>query len=223
MNRILIFIVLLSASISAQTLAKSDREQIENYGAVFVRAINSGDTGLHAKTVEDSFSKTVINSDGIPKITSLFPRLREAFGELEYHHSELTEFKIGDRMSYVLHVYARAKGAKDWKDIQLRIEPEKPHKIEKIAFVADVAEPIFLPNGSVSDPNTINWLGGYIDKLVAENDLSGSVLIARGDKPIYTREFGFADAARTRKIDSETRFNLASGNKMFTAIAVAQL
>ncbi len=223
MFKVFIFILFSSAAISAQMLPKSERERIEDYGTVFVEAINSQNDELHTKTVIDIFSQASIKNDGASKLTTLFPRMREAFGELEYHHSDLVEFNLGGSVSLVLHVYARSKGEKGWKDFQLRIEKDQPHRIEKIAFVADVAEPVSLPNNEISDPNTLSWLNRYIDNLVANNDLSGSILIARGDEPLYQREFGFSDAKRTKMIDPETRFNLGSGNKMFTAIAIAQL
>jgi CubicO group peptidase (beta-lactamase class C family) len=149
--------------------------------------------------------------------------LRQRIGELDYHHSELAEMEQGGAVSRVLHVYARSKGATAWRDLQFRIEPETPYKITQLVFIADVAEPVYLPNGAIEAPSTLKWLDGYVDKLIAENDLSGSVLVAVGDKPIYERVYGWADAKRSVRVTADTRFNLGSGNKMFTAIAVAQL
>lgn len=159
-------------AISAQTLPKTEREHIENYGAMFVRAINSEATDLHSKTVEEVFSQAVIQTDGVAKISTLFPKIRAALGELEYHHSDLTEFNLGDKTSYVLHVFAKSKTKKSWQDFQLRIEPNQPHKVVNLAFIAEVAEPISLPNSAITDSNTINWLNNYIDKLITDNDLS---------------------------------------------------
>jgi CubicO group peptidase (beta-lactamase class C family) len=94
----------------------------------------------------------------------------------------------------------------------------------KLAFVADTAEPVFLPNGALDDPGTVAWLNRYVEKMVREEDLSGAVLVARGDRTIYQRSFGAQDAARRVPITAErTRFNLASGNKMFTALLALSL
>lgn len=206
-----------------QKLSHDDRKRIENYGAIFIKALNSGVTELHLKAVKEIFAQITLQNIGDERLMGLISKLRQTYGEMEYHHSELVEFKVGEKVSYVLHVYAKPKNAKDWKDMQFRLEGNQPHKIENIAFIADVAEPVYLPNGEITDSTTLDWLNGYIDKLIAENDLAGSVLIAKGNKPLYERVYGFADAKRMSKISSETRFNMASGNKMFTAIAIAQL
>jgi CubicO group peptidase (beta-lactamase class C family) len=150
-------------------------------------------------------------------------RVHEMLGELEFHHAELVEVDLGGRTSRVLHAYARGKGRNRWSDLQFRIEPAPPYRMTELVFIAEVAEPVYLPNGDITDSATLAWLDDYVDRLVARNDLSGSLLIARGDSVLFERYFGYADVKRTRRVDAGTRFNLGSGNKMFTAIGIAQL
>lgn len=52
---------------------------------------------------------------------------------------------------------------------------------------------------------------------------SGAVLVARGDQLIAAKAVGLADRASGRVNTLDTPFNLGSINKMFTAIAIAQL
>lgn len=52
---------------------------------------------------------------------------------------------------------------------------------------------------------------------------SGVVLVARGDAVIHARAVGLADRRTGRPNRVDTPFNLGSINKMFTAIAIAQL
>jgi CubicO group peptidase (beta-lactamase class C family) len=52
---------------------------------------------------------------------------------------------------------------------------------------------------------------------------SGVVLVARGDKVEALHAGGVADRGTNAKITPETRFNLGSINKTFTALAIAQL
>ena len=59
--------------------------------------------------------------------------------------------------------------------------------------------------------------------LEKENNLSGVVLIAKDGKPIYREAFGFSNLPDRVKNKPDTKFNLASINKMFTAIAIMQL
>lgn len=208
---------------TAATLSQTDRKSIENYGVRYLHALNAGTAESYTKVIHDVFAAATLQSIGEARLVAQMDRVHKELGELELHHSEVTEFNEGVAMRYFVHVYAKAKGAKGWKDLQFRLEENPPHKIKELVFIADVAEPVYLPNGAIADSYTLHWLNGYIDKLIAENDLSGSVLIARGDTPIYERVYGFADAQRSVEVSDDTRFNLGSGNKMFTAIAIAQL
>lgn len=59
--------------------------------------------------------------------------------------------------------------------------------------------------------------------LEKENYFSGVVLIAKGDKTIYKHAFGYANMADKIPNKANTKFNLASMNKMFTGLAIMQL
>lgn len=54
-------------------------------------------------------------------------------------------------------------------------------------------------------------------------DFSGVALVGRGDTIEIVRSYGLADRSSGRKNTADTKFNLGSINKTFTAIAIAQL
>jgi len=66
-------------------------------------------------------------------------------------------------------------------------------------------------------PDLTAWLAGRTA------GFSGVVLVGRGDAIETIAPYGLADRATRRGNTAETRFNLGSINKTFTAIAVAQL
>lgn len=207
----------------AQSLSQTERVRIEQYGEQYVRALNSDSAELHAKAIDAIFAASMLEKIGLARIQKQMERIKLDFGALEYHHSEISEFNMGNAISRVLHVYAKPPRSAMWRDFQFRFEANPPHKLTELAFIAEVAEPVYLPNSALTDPNTLTWLNSYIDKLIAQNDLSGSVLIAEGERIVFERAYGFADEKRAVKITGGTRFNLGSGNKMFTALAIAQL
>lgn len=227
MNRLLLWFGIMISfffeNVWAQALSQTERARIEQFGEQYVRALNSGAADSFAKTIDAIFAASTLEKIGNARIQKQMERLHNDFGALGYHHSEITEFNMGDAISRVLHVYAKPSGATMWRDFQFRIAANPPHKLTELAFIAEVAEPVYLPNSAITDPNTLSWLNSYIDKLIAENDLAGSVLIAEDERVVFERVYGFADAKRAVKVTSETRFNLGSGNKMFTALAIAQL
>ncbi len=63
----------------------------------------------------------------------------------------------------------------------------------------------------------------WIDELVEQGRFSGCVLVVKNGKPIFRKSVGFADREHEIANCLDTKFNLGSMNKMFTAVAIAQL
>jgi len=66
-------------------------------------------------------------------------------------------------------------------------------------------------------------LDAYLRELSGKDGFSGSVLLARHWQPIYKNAFGLANKDFDVPNRIDTKFNLGSMNKMFTAVAIAQL
>jgi len=63
----------------------------------------------------------------------------------------------------------------------------------------------------------------YLAGLARNDDLSGVVLIARNGKPLFVQAYGYANLADHVPNRVDTKFNMASMGKMFTAVAIMQL
>ena len=90
------------------------------------------------------------------------------------------------------------------------------------ALIASAQSPV--PAISVkpeSDP--AKELQNYFDSVATENKLSGVLLVAKDGTTIASKAAGIANKATNAPIDLNTKFNLGSMNKMFTAVAIAQL
>ena len=80
------------------------------------------------------------------------------------------------------------------------------------------------PEGSVKpEASVAKEIESYLNSLVAENKLSGAVLVAKDGVTVASKAAGIANKATGAPIALDTKFNLGSMNKMFTAIAIAQL
>jgi D-alanyl-D-alanine carboxypeptidase len=80
------------------------------------------------------------------------------------------------------------------------------------------------PQGSVKpEASVAKEIDSYLGSLVAENKLSGAVLVAKDGVTVASKAAGIANKATGAPIDLDTKFNLGSMNKMFTAVAIAQL
>ncbi len=199
------------------------RAAVEALGATLVAAINAPDEATRTRLIHEAYAAEEIAETTVERIGRQLASVGERFPGLVFDRAELTEFPRESGVSRVLHVYARRPGDRIWRDLQIYVAAQEPHRLTRLAFIAEVTEPIALPNGAISSPETLAWLGSYVERLEKRNGLYGSALIAVGDRVIFERYFGYADAARTRPITPGTRFNLASANKMFTALGVARL
>ena len=225
MTRIIYPFIICFVTITS-TLSSQQHAPIFTYeklGSRFVEAINSTIDSVQSVIAKEVYTEATQEKLGIPRIINHFKKLHETYAPLEYHHSEALEFNKPSGKSIVMHVYARKRGEIMWNDFQFYLEPNAPHRIDRITFVAEVAEPVALPNGSIRQEETRAWLQGYIKKLEDENDLSGSISISHGGEMLFKKYWGWADIENKQKINAKTRFGLASGSKMFTAIAIVQL
>jgi CubicO group peptidase (beta-lactamase class C family) len=71
--------------------------------------------------------------------------------------------------------------------------------------------------------NKITEINQVVERVTNNDRFSGTVLIAQGAKIVYQKAVGLANKETKSKNNIETKFNLASMNKMFTSISIAQL
>ena len=90
-----------------------------------------------------------------------------------------------------------------------------------LAVAAHCVLGLTLPAQTVPEP--AKELDNYLANLVAENKLSGVVLVAKDGVTVASKVAGIANKATNAPIDLNTKFNLGSINKTFTALAIAQL
>lgn len=199
------------------------RAVVEAQGQRLVEAIATDDSTERTAAVAELLMPASLAADGAARFSRFLATLRQRYGTLEFHHAEAVTADDPGAFRASLHVYVRCGSDGRWRDLQFYLDPAPPHRIRTIAFIADVTEPIYLPNGDVTDASTLAWLRAYMDRLAERDDFAGGLLLAVGDEVIFERVVGFADSARRRPMQAVTRFDLASGAKMFTALAVAQM
>src|SRR5579862_8600815 len=69
----------------------------------------------------------------------------------------------------------------------------------------------------------LEQLDAFVKEQAAEDGFSGVVLVGRLGQAVLSEAVGFADRKTQSRINIDTKFDLGSMPKMFTAIAIAQL
>ncbi len=105
----------------------------------------------------------------------------------------------------------------------VRTEASAPNRISGIGLRRAKPESATQPAKKLTEDEIAKELDAFVQKLADADLFSGAVLVAKDGKTIYKKAVGIAskDFNTPNKID--TKFNLGSMNKMFTAVAIAQL
>jgi D-alanyl-D-alanine carboxypeptidase len=94
--------------------------------------------------------------------------------------------------------------------------------LSSLAIVPNFASCADESSAEINDVATLARLDGFAQGLTAADRFSGVVLVAEGDKVVFERVYGAADAVTGKPATTRTRFNLASAGKMFTSVAILQ-
>jgi len=78
-------------------------------------------------------------------------------------------------------------------------------------------------NLRISEKELVVKVEEFAGKLSSEDVFSGAVLVARHGEVLFSQAYGLASKAYSVKNEVDTKFNLGSMNKMFTAVSIARL
>ena len=139
--------------------------------------------------------------------------------------------KIVSSSSAAISAFVEAKGTGFWMKIELFVTAEAPEytKAKPPYHIVGMgngnreAPAELLPHRKLTEREIGERADTLLSKLIAADAFSGTVIVAKDGKPFYKRAYGRASRAWNIPNRTDTRFNLASITKMFTAVAVAQL
>jgi len=106
--------------------------------------------------------------------------------------------------------------------VSVKVDREPPHTVTQWT-VASFVPPDPDKTKRLLDEEIAARADAYLAKLVAADLFSGSVIVAHEGNPILCRAYGLASRAHGVPNRTDTKFNLGSMNKMFTAVAIARL
>lgn len=143
----------------------------------------------------------------------------------------LTPHSVTRSNEYDIEILAQAKKGGNWLQFGIVVGAKPPHEVmelrvnqasapgeEKVSADAPAANP-----KSKSEAEFLQELPAWLDKQAAEDQFSGTVLIAKRDKPVFQKAVGLADKVNKTPNRTNTKFNLGSINKIFTQVAILQL
>ncbi len=104
-------------------------------------------------------------------------------------------------------------------------DPAQPGALA-VAALVPVDDPTLYagwPDKAVPQADVARLARAALDRIVRSNDFSGCLTVADGGTTIFDECRGLAERAFGTPVNHQTRFHIGSMDKMFTAVAIAQL
>jgi len=192
--------------------------------AAYMQAFNSGN---HA-TMQAYFAA---NMEAPPKDPEFSKRMADQALQLYGQTQGFTVRKVEQAASASIRALVQARATGMWTEFSLFITAQAPEYVQAIPpyrivgiGMGGIKAPVeFLSPQKLTDAEVRAKTEALMRFLVAKDAFSGTVTVAKEGRPLYAQAFGLANRAWNAKNRIDTRFNLASITKMFTAVAVAQL
>ena len=204
------YIVLVTLVLASLATAQSPAE---TRAREIAELINTGDRAAVRKYVEANFSDQM---RGVPMGRHL------GFFSSEHDQSRGLEVSgVQDSGPNEVTLLVRNKLTGDWQGLRVVVEATPPHKIAGIG--RRPPKPPASETRKLSDKDIARELDAFAKKLTGADVFSGTILLARNGQVVYKGAFGIANKDFNAPNRIDTKFNLGSMNKMFTAVAIAQL
>jgi D-alanyl-D-alanine carboxypeptidase len=215
---ITLLIAPLSQAQNAET-PKLPNTQAGQRVAAYLKAFNSGDEGLMRVFFNENVSPASLQQRPVEARIGVYRDMRANVETMELRRV------LEAREDFISILVQTKKG--EWRNIGFEFESETPHRFLGLR-VEDVEAPATAeaPGGApvaMTEKEAIAAIEKYLNDLVAADEFSGVVLVARNDGQLFQRAYGLASKEYNVPNRLDTKFNLGSINKLFTQIAVGQL
>jgi CubicO group peptidase (beta-lactamase class C family) len=196
---------------AAQTAASENPAEMR--AKEFARLLDTGNRAALAAYAKDNYTPGFLN---VPMARHL------DFLSSVYDFTRGVEFhSIQEAKPNEVTALLKTKLTNQWLALVVRVEPEAPHRISGLGL-----RPPKPPAQAVkryTREQMAQEMKSLMSKLADADVFSGAVLLAKDGVPVFKGAYGMANKDFNAPNRVDTKFNLGSMNKMFTAVAIAQL
>jgi CubicO group peptidase (beta-lactamase class C family) len=179
----------------------------------FVGVLNQGDSGALRDYISQNFAPASLERLPLDRFVQWYGELYNRTRGVDLIRMESTPTRADALLRG--HLFG------GWETLGLELEPKPPHRIIR-DFTPDLQAPT-SPSPPGTDRERVERLRSVLRTLSDAEAFSGVVLLARADSVLFGIAYGPEDAENDRPNQMDTRFQLGSITKSFTAVAVAQL
>jgi len=210
--------LLIPATAAAQPVTIMPDTEAGKIGSALIKHINADDPQTIRTWAATILSSSIANADKADFIGKLSSAVRDS-GGIEFVDARTQ----GPPGMLVVTIKGRRTG--QYAVIVLLPDPAQPGKLAMADLVA-IDDPTLYdgwPENGASQAEISRLAKATLDQFVRVSDFSGCLTISDGAAIFFDECRGLADRAFAVPVDKQTKFRIGSMNKMFTAVAIAQL
>ncbi|ALQ07368.1 serine hydrolase domain-containing protein [Pseudoalteromonas fuliginea] len=216
MKRYLVTLLFLITIICNQALA-ADKLNYNKLADEFISVLNSKDLKQVEDFIVKNFSPDALSrwdNTGKDRYVGYSMNVALFHGSLSLLSTELDT--SNNRIQHISKVYS--------KNTDMQYEIVIDFNEEQAVTGWFVGEnPKSLDMISLTESQLVNEVKNYSNLLAINGIFSGTILLAKGNKVLFTKAHGLASRRYDVKNNLDTKFQIGSMNKMFTSVAILQL
>lgn len=183
-----------------------------------IRAVNSAEPEQVRNLILNNFMTRFHTEERIRQYIATIRNLRQETGGIDFH--SIRTYKPERRNETI--VIIRDRNFHSWRAFTLRFDKTGGFLIAGMAFNR-ARTPSNVTEASLTEKQFIQQIKELVNRLDKQKAFSGSVLIARDERILVSEARGEASKRFHVPNNINTKFNLGSMNKMFTATAIVML
>lgn len=183
-----------------------------------IASVNSNDPAQIRRFVEEAFTERFQKFAPMEQHINVFLDFRRQTGGVDFHSIRTY---VPERKGETV-VILKDRDFDSWRAFVIGFDGSEDFLIAGLQF--NVARtPSNVKESPLSEKQFIQTIKDLLLRLCEKDAFSGTLLIAKGDTVLLEYACGEASKRFHVPINIETKLNLGSMNKMFTATAIAQL
>ncbi len=185
----------------------------------FINAVNQNDSSKVREFIENFCAKSFQDMFPMEMHQEFFLGVYQQTGGLSFYSIRSYPPPAPEN---AVHIVFKDKKYNLWHETYIGFEDNKDYLIKALSYY-DARIPSSVYESKIAESELGEKVNETIDRLCKKDIFSGTVLIAKGEKVVYTKACGEASKRFHVANNLDTKFNLGSMNKMFTATAIMQL
>jgi CubicO group peptidase (beta-lactamase class C family) len=181
-----------------------------------ISTLNAGDPAAVRRFIEGECSVRFGNIAPMEEHIGAFLGVRRETGGVDFHSIRTY---VPERVGVTV-VILRDRNFGAWRAFTLRLDDAG--LVDMLGF-NDARTPTNVDEPALSEAQLVATVAETVERVCASDAFSGTVLLAKDDEVLVSHACGEASKRFHVPNNIDTRFNIGSMNKMFTATAIAQL